>query len=360
MAVTTSYNCSCEDTSGNETLGDLRRRMIIRLGWGAMVNNPPPGVASLCNDFLQSAQKLLHRRFAQLRTERFFSWPIEQGVRLYDLQENAEAATIATPAAPTLGTSGAGGTLPAGAKSYRIAAVNAHGVTLASTAAAITTIGATSTVTVTFPAVVAPMAGVSPQTGWRVYGRTAGAELLIAQVGLVANYVDTGAVVPAGALPTENTTYECSKFLDPHKVTWVGVKRDDVYYPLAAGIPPEIYSYDQTAGFPLRYEIRSCIELWPIPQDDDATLIVKGHFGLSRFTEDTDQSTVDSELIFTLAIANAKAHYRQPDANNYVAQMETMMQNLVAGSHTTRRYIPGRDVAPDFVYAVPKPTVPFA
>ena len=360
MAVTTSYNCSCEDSSGNETLAELRARMIRRLGWGAMVNNPPPGVAALCDDFLQSAQKLLYRRFAQLRTERFFSWPVLQGVRLYDLQENAEAATIATPVAPTLGTSGVGGTLPAGAKSYRIAAVNAHGTTLASDAVAITTVGATSTVTITFPAIVPPMEGVDAQTGWRVYGRTAGVEQLIAQVALVADYVDTGAIVPAGALPDANTTYICSHFLDPLKITWVGVQRDSVYYPLAAGIPPEVYSYDQTAGFPLRYEIRSCIELWPIPQDNDATLIVKGHFGLSRFTEDGDQSTVDSELVFTLAIANAKAHYRQPDANNYVAQMETMMQNLVAGSHTTRRYISGRDVAPDFVYAVPKPTVPFA
>lgn len=359
MAITTSYNCSCEDNSGNETLAELRARMIRRLGWGAMVNNPPPGVADLCNDFLQQAQKLLYARFKQLRTERFFSWPVEQGVRLYDLPENAEAATIATPAAPTLSTSGVGGTIPAGQYSYVISAINAHGETLASSPASITTVGATSTVTITFPAVVAPMTGVEPQTGWKVYGTT-GSTRLIATVGLVPDVVDTGAAAPVATLPTENTTFICDKLLNPNKVTWVGVQRDSVYYPLAAGIPPEMYSYDQTAGFPLRYEIRSCIELWPIPQDDDATLIVKGHFGLSRFTADSDRSTVDSELVFCLALANAKAHYRQPDANNYVAQMETMMQNLVAGSHTTRRYIPGRDVRPDYVYSVPVPTVPFS
>lgn len=359
MAITTSYNCSCDDISGNQTLQQLRHRLIRRLGWGAMVNNPPPGVADLCNDFLQQAQEFLYRRYAQLRTERFFSWPIETGVRLYDLPDNAEAAVIATPASPMLSTSGVGGTLPAGQHSYAISAVNARGETLTSTAATITTVGATSTVTITFPAVAPPPGGVEPQTGWKVYGTT-GSPRLLGTVGLVADFIDTGAVAPAAPLPVANTTYICNKLLDPRKVTWVGIQRDSVYYPMLAGIPPELYSYDQTAGYPLRYEIRQCIEVWPIPQDDDSTLIVKGHFGLSRFTEDGDVSTVDSELVFALALANAKAHYRQPDANNYVAQMETLLQNLVAGSHTTRRYIPGREVVPDYVYAVPRPTVPFA
>lgn len=45
-------------------------------------------------------------------------------------------------------------------------------------------------------------------TGYKVYGRTAGTELLIANVsgGQVTTYRDTGTITPAGALPSINTT----------------------------------------------------------------------------------------------------------------------------------------------------------
>lgn len=46
-------------------------------------------------------------------------------------------------------------------------------------------------------------------TGYKVYGRTAGAELLIATIGsgTTVTYTDNGSVTPSGALPTANTTY---------------------------------------------------------------------------------------------------------------------------------------------------------
>ena len=68
---------------------------------------------------------------------------------------------------------------------------------------------------------------------------------------------------------------------------------------------------------------------------------------------------MDDELVFLLALANAKAHYGKPDANNYIQQLETMMLNLVAGAHNTRRYVPGRDDRCDMVYTRPVPLVPF-
>ena len=37
-------------------------------------------------------------------------------------------------------------------------------------------------------------------TGYKVYGRSTGAELLIATVGNVLTYIDTGSVTPAGVL----------------------------------------------------------------------------------------------------------------------------------------------------------------
>jgi hypothetical protein len=239
-APAVSYNCDCDDNA-NRTLKQLRDDLMRRLGFGAQVNNPPPGMAELLNSFLIQAQAFLYRRYDVLRTERFYTWPLQAAVRFYDVDANAET---------------------------------------------------------------------------------------------------------------------CEKRLDPRKVTWVGVIRDDQWLPLICGIPPSLYSGNQT-GWPQRYEIRQCIEVWPTPDETSGSLVVKGHFGLEPFAADADKATIDDELIFALALANAKAHYRQPDANNYVAQMEAMMQNLVAGSHQTRRYIPGRDDRADYVYVRPKPTEPF-
>lgn len=237
----TSYNCACDDENNNETLGQLRDKMMHLLGWGATAANPPPGVSQMLTYWLQDAQAMLYRRFSQLRTERFFSWPLVQGVRMYDLPDNQET---------------------------------------------------------------------------------------------------------------------CTKKLDPRKLTWVGTERDGVWLPLISSIPPELYSYN-TTGRPVRYEIRQCIEVWPTPDATNGNLIIKGHFGLERFTEDGDKTTIDSLPVFQVAIANAKAHYRQPDANNYIQQMEALIRDLTAGLHGTRRYIPGRRADEDYVYVEPRPTVPF-
>lgn len=241
MAITDTVNCACDDTTNNRTLKSLRDDLIRRLGYGAQVANPPPGMADLLNGFIIEAQELLYRRHNVLRTERFYSWPLTVGVNLYDLPDNAET---------------------------------------------------------------------------------------------------------------------CTKRLDPRSVTWVGTELDSIWSPLACGIPPELYSHART-GRPQRYEIRQCIEVWPTPDETNGNLVIKGHFGLEAFAADTDKVTIDDRAVFLLALANAKAHYRQPDANNYVQQLEVYIDNMVAGAHNTRRYVPGRDDRADGVYVQPKPLVPF-
>lgn len=47
---------------------------------------------------------------------------------------------------------------------------------------------------------------VTGATGYKVYGRATGAQQLLATVGDVATWTDTGSVTPSGALPTTNTT----------------------------------------------------------------------------------------------------------------------------------------------------------
>jgi hypothetical protein len=79
------YNCECEDERLEETLAVLRTRLMRRLGFSAQVANPPPGMAELLDDFLRDAQAQLYRRFDALRTERYFRWTMQPGVRYYGI-----------------------------------------------------------------------------------------------------------------------------------------------------------------------------------------------------------------------------------------------------------------------------------
>lgn len=226
-----SFNCQCDDGFyNNETLGELRISVLERLGYAAQAANPPPGMASLIDNFLRRGQAFLYRRYRALSTERFFSWPMTVGERFYGLPNQA------------------------------------------------------------------------------VEG--------------------------------------CSKRLDAYKLTGVYVEDlNGMWYPLINGIPPTFYTTVNFDGLPARYEIRQCIEVLPAPSEQ-YTLWIKGHFGLMPFSADEDRCTLDSELVFLWALANAKNHYGQPDAGDVAAQAQTYLRELVAASHGTRRYIPGTEELP--------------
>lgn len=345
-------NCSCSDTTGYRTLAQLRSDVMIATGYAVQAASPPPGKAAEINMYLQMAQNHLIQRFPALRTERWFTWSLEAGERFYDFPSNDENG-LTFPANILASPSTTGGILAAGAKSYRISAINAIGETLASTAATCTTTGATSIVTLTWS--IVPGA-----TGYKIYGRSGGTELLIDSVGpgTVLTFVDTGAEPPSGALPVANTTIECAKQIDPYELTWVGVEQDSGWYELRQGINPQSLGYDQS-GWPTAYEMRQCIELWPAPAETTGSLRVKARFKQTAFSADGDYPSIDDRLVFLLAVANLKAAYGKPDAGNYVGQLEVLLGNLVAGTHGTKRYIPGARSTGNSVYVEPRPLVPF-
>lgn len=224
-----AYNCACEDDYPRQTLTQMRKRLLVRLGFAAQLASPPPGMVELCDDFLYQAQVLLHQRYSVFRTERFFTWNMEAGKRFYDIGANGD---------------------------------------------------------------------------------------------------------------------ECPRVFDPRRVTWVGISQgDDNWRPLACGIDPSRYT-SNLSGIPDSYEIRQCIEVWPAPADDTWKLRIKGHFELLPFAADDDFTTLDAEAVFLLALANAKAHYGQSDADNYMGQLTTYIGDLTAGSHMTSRYIPGGNRCP--------------
>lgn len=115
--------------------------------------------------------------------------------------QNGEGQVVAPTISGTT-TATTGGSLVAGNYSYRVSALDSRGgETTASVPKAQIVPAGTSTnkVTVNWGAITGAV-------GYKVYGRTAGAEELIATVGAVTTYDDLGAVIPNGEPPTQNNT----------------------------------------------------------------------------------------------------------------------------------------------------------
>ena len=230
-----SYNCECEDddpAAPRSTLAQLRRRMMIRLGFAASADNPPPGKLLEIDDHLQSAQRFLYQKVASFRQKRIFRWPLVEGVRFYDLGGNDD---------------------------------------------------------------------------------------------------------------------ECDKPMLAETVEWVGISRGgdpvtgrgEEWQPLICGISPDLYSGGIQNSWPTHYEIRQCIEVWPAPGPDAGYLRIKANFGIGRFTEPTDKTTIDSEIVFNFALARARADAGKLGAKDYDNLVQSMIGDINAGSHHTRRYVPG-------------------
>lgn len=138
----------------------------------------------------------------------------------------------------------------------------------------------------------------------------------------------------------------CTLKLDGRRIEWAGVScGDDVWTPIECGIHPTSYA-SNISGIVCAYEVRQCIEVWPVPSDSTWLLRIKGDVGLLPFVADGDRCSIDAEPLFLMALANAKAHYGQPDAGNYSSQVQTMTRDLTAASHGTRKYVPGGDNTP--------------
>lgn len=110
---------------------------------------------------------------------------------------------------------------------------------------------------------------------------------------------------------------------------------------LICGIDPYLYSGGDRQSYPQRYELRQCVELWPAPDDRVGKLVIKAKAGLGPFEDDADTTSIDSDIVFLLALANAKAHYNKPDAQTYGGMVQSRISDLIAAAHHTRRYIPG-------------------
>jgi len=127
--------------------------------------------------------------------------------------------------------------------------------------------------------------------------------------------------------------YDYPADCEVERILSVHILDGETYYPVTEGIMMQMRS-DLSGGRPRRYERAAQIEVWP-PADAAYTLRIDYTQSLARFTNDTDRTTIKSELVFLHALANAKLHYRQPDAATYSNQLQAILGRLKAAQRGT-------------------------
>jgi len=140
---------------------------------------------------------------------------------------------------------------------------------------------------------------------------------------------------------------------NPDRIRAISVLRSGVWSPpLEKGIRPSDYTNQDQLQYPVKWEPYAQIELFP-KSDAVYTLRIFYIRNLDRFTNDDDNSTIDSDLIFTVALGDAKAHYRHPDAKVFMDRADSLLMKLKGQSW-------GRDVFRPSEYVeevIPKPVV---
>jgi hypothetical protein len=123
--------------------------------------------------------------------------------------------------------------------------------------------------------------------------------------------------------------------------------------PLDKGITPQMYTHQSNTRRPYRWEPLEQIELFP---KADKVYNVRIFYvkNLAQFTLDDDPATLDDSLIFAVALARAKAHYRHPDAKTYSDDANALLMKLKGKSWGQTRFNPN-----DYAYHEPlaKPQV---
>lgn len=146
---------------------------------------------------------------------------------------------------------------------------------------------------------------------------------------------------------TSENRETCRNLLLATRITEVYVVREcTIIERLKKGIPFALKSGGNPGSIPSRYEVRSCIEIWPKPTEA-MRLVVKGTLAAVDMEDPTDVCMVDPKLLKLRTIAFLKAAKGHPDANNYMGQYDRMVGDLAADSHEDMRYIPGTTVSVD-------------
>lgn len=127
---------------------------------------------------------------------------------------------------------------------------------------------------------------------------------------------------------TTDNIETCRNVLAATRITEAWIVRDDNQRDrLTKGITFGMAANDNPRSTPSRYDVRSCIEIWP-PPDRAMKLVVKGTLAAVDMVADTDTPTVDPTLIISRALAFYKAGKGHQDAQIYMGQYNQFLSGL--------------------------------
>jgi hypothetical protein len=114
--------------------------------------------------------------------------------------------------------------------------------------------------------------------------------------------------------------------IDPGRVISVWVySSSTIRTPLTQGITEHDRSLDDIREEPQKYDhLNGQMEVWPVP-DQAYDLMVEYIADKPRFDRTSDRPGVPDRLVFLYALANAKAHYRHPDAQAAATSFQNML-----------------------------------
>jgi hypothetical protein len=262
----------------------------------------PPKIVAMCNQWLKTAQKKLYLKYKMLRTELWWSIPIVQGERIYDVPAiHSDALTDVTfgDDGPDTLTRVAGSWLDDG---FRVG----HKIKVLGAAQA-----------------------SNNNTQWTIDAVTA----------LIITLASGDAVVAeaSGASVVINTMNWVN--LDFRTVTEAWLVDNLTWLPLTGGIRAAQFTIS-TQTVPTRYEMREYFEIFPEPEKAYVAWI-KGHLGLRIFESDTDTTTIDPEVIMFQALVWAKRHFRDfQAAREYERDLMDWLGGLNSGRFAGLRFVP--------------------
>jgi len=321
-----------------DTLGNIRAQLFNMLGMAAMAANPPPGIAGMLNSFINNAYQTLWR---QIEFDAASNGTQSSGNQQISPPVNFAASVQAEQF----------GTLAAGTYYYVVTALVDLGNNVVETQPC-------AEFTAVIPASPKSIVNIY-QTSWNsnpnalgfvVYrGTTSGGENFLQMfTGSNAMFQDFGFAVNIGILPPPSSspgrTVSAPPLLvnDTDKVTVDSIavtnlalgmaklhygQEDGQLYieetkkwlaDLLARMPPNINNMVNAA---LQDAQRVIVRR---PEISGASPVT-----LNPFVADTDQTTIDAEPVFLLALAQLKEMMKQPDAKDAMAKFDGYMKGLV-------------------------------
>lgn len=142
------------------------------------------------------------------------------------------------------------------------------------------------------------------------------------------------------------------EYIDPGTVKSLSVTLADTQrIPMVQGIT-EFHRAQTARQHPTRFDtLNGQVEVWPTP-DAAYSIVVEYLAPKPRFAQPADRPGVPDRLILLYAIANAKAHYRHPDATAAGTTFTNMLALELSKQHQNRRYIVNNAVSgEETVYA---------